>query len=203
MVVMPMKVALQQCVYSNPDVFIDTDAFTMTSFGTGDPNKTVTNQDIDTLIWSMSVVHLDVEKVADLVASRNGTNRWPVPVRATECAVYYCVKNIDAEVKGNKITENAAVTAGAKHGADSWKPLWQNLPEYYQPQNIPPADNLTASSFMQITPVSTARTLSLNSPDDSSKSQFRITQAPIKSISAHFQSTFKSADGGCEVAVSR
>ncbi|OBT70761.1 hypothetical protein VF21_10278 [Pseudogymnoascus sp. 05NY08] len=39
----------------------DDQKYTMTSFGTGNPNKTNTMRDIDTLIWSMSVIYPDVE----------------------------------------------------------------------------------------------------------------------------------------------
>ncbi|OBT81372.1 hypothetical protein VE02_10100 [Pseudogymnoascus sp. 03VT05] len=61
---------------------------TMTSFGTGNPNKTNTMRDIDTLIWSMSVIYPDVE------VANASSSMWPdVRQQAMECPIYYCVKD--------------------------------------------------------------------------------------------------------------
>lgn len=74
----------------------ESDVLKMTSFGTGSPEKTNRMQDLDTLIWSTSVIHFD------------GRGDWPdlLSLRAAECAVYCCIKTIDFKVEGNVIHEN-------------------------------------------------------------------------------------------------
>lgn len=78
--------------------------FLMSSFGSGDPDMTNSMQDIDTLIWSMSVIH----SVKSGPLSDSQGDRWPdVDMSAQECALYYCVKEIELSVHGNIIRENA------------------------------------------------------------------------------------------------
>jgi hypothetical protein len=90
--------------------------YTTTSFGTGNPNKTNTMTDIDTLIWSMSVIYPDVKRL-------NRSSLWPdVPLQAMECAIYYCVKNVTSSMEGNRLSESITEVNSVRD-PDSWQRL--------------------------------------------------------------------------------
>lgn len=93
--------------------------FLMTAYSTGNWNDTVALQQVNTLIRSMSVIYTDGEKL-DMMRAENSSSSerndqgfyewvvWPnVPVTATECALYFCVKEIQSQMVGNKLVENA------------------------------------------------------------------------------------------------
>ncbi|KAI0440957.1 hypothetical protein F4803DRAFT_525272 [Xylaria telfairii] len=64
----------------------------ITTLGTTDASETITMQDLDTLIWSMSILRVTPN-------STNSTAAWPnLPLSATECALYFCVKRYEAIV---------------------------------------------------------------------------------------------------------
>lgn len=119
----------------------------MTSYGTGDPNKTNSMQDLKNMIWSMSVIHLDdserlsrmeremspedeAEAEARLAGNvspfddpRAPLNNWPdSPALATECALYYCVASIDMAIKNNYVVQKISEVEDAVAKPDSWKP---------------------------------------------------------------------------------
>lgn len=76
----------------------------MPSFGTGDPAKTNRMQEINTLIWSMSIIYFE--------AKRTDYTRfaWPdMPLRAKECALYYCIKTIESKVDDNVIHDYCCI----------------------------------------------------------------------------------------------
>ncbi|KFY93393.1 hypothetical protein V500_03723 [Pseudogymnoascus sp. VKM F-4518 (FW-2643)] len=114
--------------------------YSITSFGTGNPNKINTMRDIDTLIWSMSVISPDVEAV------NASTSLWPdVRLQATECALYYCVKDVSSSMAGNQLLENITEATDAVRTPDSWHrgPEDSSLgPEY-----VPPPDEVNSLEF--------------------------------------------------------
>lgn len=100
----------------NPGVTVDDqDMYAMTAYSTGNWNKTITFRDVHTLIRSMSVKYLDGGKLRILEEESQGDDTeakvWRVwsqaPLTATECALYFCIKEIDTRVVGNQVQENA------------------------------------------------------------------------------------------------
>lgn len=108
------------CGFSPPIIAEESlEKLTMTSFSTGDPKKTNSMQDIDTLIWSMSIIHPDMESMTNSSKPYYDYD-WPgMTIRAAECAIYYCVKTIDSKVEGNIIHENITKATDTVRGPDS------------------------------------------------------------------------------------
>lgn len=164
--------------------------FSMTSFGTGDASKTNTMQDLDTLIWSTSTIHPDLEKIHGRGVHKRWIT-WPdVPVRATECALYYCVQRINTTVVGNDIRETAT-DAHAKRDPKSWQPVIKPF-KYYGPENLEAPDASDSIEFRKKNWAIDHTDLLLHFPDDSSKPVYTLSQKAVKSISAYFQSLFLS-----------
>lgn len=109
------------CYYFSPTIgHTSPTQLMMSSFGTGDPNKTNSMLDINTLIWSMSIIHLDIAKINNST-KREEVTKWPErPLLATECAVYYCVKTIDSTMEGNIIRENVNEATDAVRDPNSF-----------------------------------------------------------------------------------
>lgn len=83
---------------------------TMATYGTGNSSQTVAFQAYDLLIWSTTIL-----KVA------NVPGVWPrLPISATECALYYCVKTYKSEVKNGTVYE-ATILAPYERSAMSWQ----------------------------------------------------------------------------------
>ncbi|RYP87644.1 hypothetical protein DL769_000467 [Monosporascus sp. CRB-8-3] len=168
------------------DTFIY-DGIHMTSFGTGDPARTNSMQDIDTLIWAMSVIHMDLEKVKDPNAPPEMLI-WPTaPLIATECALYYCVKSIDSSVVGGQIIERSFEVTDAQRDPGSWQLEEVLESPLHEPQDIPPADEVDSLVFDPMWSSVQHTPLSLYFPKNITKEPYNITQAAVKSISAYFQ----------------
>ncbi|GME48285.1 hypothetical protein BKCO1_1130001 [Neofusicoccum parvum] len=154
-------------------------AMMMTTYGTGNASKTVSMQDLDTLIWSLGI----------LKASPNPTNdtaEWPyLPISATECALYYCINRYDTTVRNGTLHETATPVAGAKRAADSWQPV--DFPESWRPLN----DTMLASiEFDEYFSCIERSDLALEAPDGE---RFNVSQNAVDSISAYFKSTFETS----------
>lgn len=119
------------------------DAYALTAYSTGDWNKTVSLQDVNTLIQSMSVIYVDGEKL-DKMKAENSTSdddddgedpykwqKWPqAPVVATECGVYFCVKEIESRMEGNVLVETATE-------AENYQRVYgQGLIDDYEPSEV-------------------------------------------------------------------
>ena len=168
----------QDCKYSNGGTIDLQYRLRMTSFGTGNPNKTNTMQDIDTLIWSTSVIHPDVEKPGE---------EWPGSVHAMECALYYCVKTVDVSVHRNNLTEKAVEATDARLHPDSWLPKNENENE----ENEPDLEEYGPLEFNYLSAVIRRDPLVLHFPGNSSKPKYEIYDQAVSSISSHFQQLFK------------
>ncbi|KFZ16751.1 hypothetical protein V501_02077 [Pseudogymnoascus sp. VKM F-4519 (FW-2642)] len=125
--------------------------YTMTSFGTGSQNKTLTMKGVDTLIWSTSFIHPDVDAVtaASWPVGADGTRPplplgdllpnlpiWPeVPLQATECGLYYCVKAVDSRIEGNQLHENITEFSSKRGPAsdDPYSPAYITSPNASDP----------------------------------------------------------------------
>lgn len=123
--------------YKAPD---SQNTYALTSYSTGNRNKTVSMQDIETLITSMSVIYLDGEKVnkdSAVLWESKGEDRyertkWPnAQVTAKECAVYFCIKEIEAEIRGNELIENA------KEAESSRRVYYDEEERIYKADGIP------------------------------------------------------------------
>lgn len=153
----------------------------MSSFGTGNPNKTNSMQDIDTLIWSMSVIH----STNDGPLYDTPEERWPdVDLSAQECALYYCVKEIKLSVDGNIIQENATEVPDAKRDPASWASDVPG-PGAYAPENIPPDNELGSLEFDKFYSHYSRNELVLHFPDDPSKPSYSIFPQTVWSLN-HF-----------------
>ncbi|KAF5525544.1 hypothetical protein CGCA056_v003449 [Colletotrichum aenigma] len=101
------------------------ESYTTTSFGTGNPNKTVTMTDIDTLLWSMSIIYADIKALNASGALKDldpwseepqpPEVTWPnVSLKALECGLYYCAKRITSKVENGRLEETVAEIANTK-----------------------------------------------------------------------------------------
>lgn len=152
-----------------------------TSFGTGDPMKTSSMQDIDTLIWSMSMIHFEDNRQYD--------QTWPdIPLRATECALYYCVKTMNPSVTGNIIHDNASEAIDAVRDPDSWIISSREfIKENYAPENIPPDNGNATLEYDKRYSYARRNNLVLHFPDNSSKPQYELTARAVWALSQFFQ----------------
>src|SRR3569833_3071114 len=149
----------------------------MTTFGTANASETNSMLDLDTQIWSMSVL-----KTVPLDA--DGKTRWPdLPVTATECALFYCVKEYQTAVHSGVLREAATQSASAARNHFSWQPLDTRQPglERQSPaqlDSIAISANLTniQRSALQLT--------------TGTGGSFNFRQAAVDSISSFLHSTF-------------
>lgn len=154
--------------------------YTITSFGTGNPNKTNTMKDIDTLIWSMSVIYPDVKVVSA------SSSMWPdVRLEATECALYYCVKDVSSSMAGNQLLENITEATDAVRTPDSWH-RGPNDPSL-GPEYVPPPDEVNSLEFNPRYSAAGYSELVLQSKDNET---YKVSSASVMSISAYLQSLF-------------
>ncbi|RMJ27784.1 hypothetical protein PHISP_01357 [Aspergillus sp. HF37] len=152
-----------------------------TSFGTGDPMKTNSMQDIDTLIWSMSMIHFEENTQYD--------QTWPdIPLRATECALYYCVKTMNPSVSGNIIHDNASEATDALRDPDSWTTSPREfMKEVYAPENIPPDNGNATLEYDKRYSSAKRDNLVLHFPNNSSKPRYDLTDTAVWALSQFFQ----------------
>ena len=85
----------------------------MTMAGTPYPEKSIVMQDIDTLIWAQSAIKTDIPKDGEL---------WPdYAVHATECALYYCVREYSAKVTNGTLNEASVEIGDERRNPASWQ----------------------------------------------------------------------------------
>ncbi|RGP71209.1 carboxylic ester hydrolase [Fusarium longipes] len=191
----PYSGIFAKCDKEQPLVIYSDDKYVTTSFGTGNPNKTNSMKEIDTLIWSMSVIYPDVDWVNKTSPNNMGNKesdsiKWPdVPLHAMECALHYCVKTIDSAVEGNQLVENITEATEAIRDPDSW----QRFPERQDnlPENIPPDDEVDSLEFNSRYSTVGYSGLILKFPNNETESWYSINSDSVFSISAHFQQLFK------------
>lgn len=169
--------------YQNPHTSWIVAGPAMTSFGSGNPAKTNRMQDVDTLIWSTSMIYVDTVELGMASAA------WPdAPVRASECAVYYCVQNINTTVEGNTIYENTTEDTQAKRDPNSWQPKYSPLDEKYAPENLPPDHQMSSLEWDERYSAISREDLILYYPQNSSDSTYTLAETAVKPISAYFPS---------------
>ncbi|KAK6220136.1 hypothetical protein QIS74_05638 [Colletotrichum tabaci] len=174
--------------------------YTVTSYGTAIPSRTNTMKDIDTLIWSMSIIHPDMEALNKSVGftpgeydggSKAGLKLWPdVPLKATECALYYCVKNIDSKIEGNRLVENIAEAKDALRDPESF----QRYPELNNslPETVITEEANGTLEFDKYWSAVGYSDLRLWFPDNKTQNYFRISSGSVLAIGEHMQKLFRA-----------
>lgn len=158
---------------ANDDVF---GAVMMTTLGTGNASKTVSMQDLDTLIWAMSMIRVTEDKT-------NSSAAWPdLPHSAMECALHYCVNSYSAAVKDGILQENATKVVDATRASDSW-----------QPQSSEPLRNEISSSIAFDAYWSGFIRTDLTLVSPANNTRYNISQAAVNGIGSYFNSTFAAS----------
>jgi hypothetical protein len=193
----PYSGAGTECDEVKPSIIESDNKYITTSFGTGNPNKTNSMKEIDTLIWSMSVIYPDVDWVnktspnyINMWDEDSDSIKWPdVPLHAMECAVHYCIKTIDSAVQGNQLVENITEATDAIRDPDSW----QRYPELENnmSENIPPDDEVDSLEFNSRYSTVGYSDLRLKSPNNDTELWYSIESQSVFSISTHFQQLFE------------
>ncbi|KAF4890495.1 hypothetical protein CGCF415_v013704 [Colletotrichum fructicola] len=193
----------------------NSESYTTTSFGTGNPNNTVTMTDIDTLLWSMSIIYADIKALNASGALKDldpwseepqpPEVTWPnVSLKALECGLYYCAKRITSNVENGRLEETVAEIANTKRSEFSWdlpKNIYMNINDKYDripPEYRAPPDELRSLEFHKLWSVVTKNPLEIvkaSKEDDwqmqSSRNQVTIQSESVKSISAYIQTLFR------------
>jgi hypothetical protein len=157
----------------------------LTMSGTSNAEKTVSMKQLDTLIWSQSIIR-----------TKNFTlgGVWPdVPVEASECALYYCVKKFTASIQNGTLMETSS-TLSYRRSPDSWRfndgENYQGLSEATEKSvAFHPVNSWPDRSDLQLT---------------TSSSQFNISQSAVEGIGAFMQKTFTTClnfTGKCNAAL--
>lgn len=175
--------------------------YLVTSFGTENPNKTVSIRGIDTLIWPMSFIYPDIKayNISRLFENGDESKVWPnIPMLATETALYYCVKNVTASVVDNKFPEEVTEVLGVTRTIDSWDAalLDENNGDYQAPP-----EEARALVFASEWSARSYNDLQLQVPGHNTP--FYVTPMAIFSISAHLQRLFRWPEWHNSTAVRR
>lgn len=87
----------------------------MTIYGTSKPEETVSMGDINTLIWSVSILRVRNE-------TRTRSTPWnDTSVEALECALYYCVQSYDTGDVNGTLHENYVTVNESAREQNSWQ----------------------------------------------------------------------------------
>lgn len=154
-------------------------AVMMASLGTANASEAISAQELDTLIWSMSMIRADP-------ASTNTSAAWPdLPPLAMECALFYCINSYEITVTNGTLQATSTQVPDVIRVKDSWQPEGANADAIAGSQVE--IDNIAFNNSFSIIP----RTdLVLSSP--ATGNLFNISQTAIDSNSYYFQSTFAS-----------
>ena len=87
----------------------------MTSHGTGNASETNSLQDVDTLIWAMTIIRVPPSLTDDL-------STWPdIAIEAMECALYYCVNRYNSQVRNGTLQEQVTPNTELSRSSQSWQ----------------------------------------------------------------------------------
>ncbi|KAH0432167.1 hypothetical protein CcaCcLH18_06665 [Colletotrichum camelliae] len=165
--------------------------YTSTSFGTGNPNKTIMMKDIDTLLWSMSIIYADIKALNESGALDSDNEppevTWPnLSLKAIECALYYCIKTVESKVENARLAEVVTEAAGSRRDEYSWDSSIGN--SRLSPEYRAPLDEVRSLEFHKLWSVAdyTPLRIMLNS-----RERVTIESKSIKSIGAYIQGLFR------------
>lgn len=177
---------------------LDKPDYWMGTLNTGEPRKTVMMEELTTLIWSTSIIAIDTERM--YAASEDNPLRWPeIPIQASECALYYCVKSIKASVNNNILHERQAPATRFSMTQDSWKPIKDGryamelarMPHGVLVNNQLPDD----LQFDPYTPRIGRSDVSFRDTAESEGVAYNVTQVSVFSLSEYLLDIWKLADG--------
>ncbi|KAF6812582.1 hypothetical protein CMUS01_13026 [Colletotrichum musicola] len=188
-----------------------TSRFTSTTFGTGNPNKTVSMKGVDTLLWSMSFIYPNFAALSNsglfapsMLGSKGNQGNapavtWPtIKLDASECALYYCLKNVTSTVKVNELTESftefdgVTRTPGSRNDIGSSSQVQDLLRENARKSEFQaPADEARSLEFHKMWSVLGYNSLGLRDPSRPLLRSAEVQEDSIKSLSAHFQGLFR------------
>lgn len=156
----------------------------MTTLGTTNASRTLSMGDLDTLIWAQSSIIVDADP------DGNETRKWPdFDVKASECALYYCVRKYNATSRGGLMHLTSTIQEDDRRLADSW--------QFTQHPSI--AANLSKSVADSVAyhPFDSLMTRSdLQLGRQGSSSTWNISQTAIDGISANMQNVFATCRNG-------
>lgn len=164
-----------------------------TSFATGNPNKTVSMKNVDTLLWAMSLIHPNlnlpqgrgVPKGHNAIQKALGEMTWPEAsesLQATECAIYFCAKRMSSVVENGRLREEAIEVEGTERGFNSWEFSLRHTP--MPPPWAAPPDEERSLQFHPNWSAGHHNPLYILGPPPE---LFSVAANAIKSLSAHFQ----------------
>lgn len=156
----------------------------MTTLGTANATETINAPDLDTIIWSMSMIR---------VSPDGPTVAWPyLPLTAMECTLFYCVNSYKFETSNGNLTVASEQIMDARRAENSWKVI-------DSVEKVLDESELESIAFQSpLSEVFSRTDLMLVSP--ASGNRFNISQIAIDSISYYYQSTFSS--GLCDFNIS-
>lgn len=159
-------------------------AVMLATLGTAEASETTSTPELETLIWSMSMIRADPN-------DSNNTAAWPnFPVSAMECALYYCVKNYTFTVSGGTLREVSKEVTEMTRVKDSW-----GVGEGYA--SLMNKSQINSIAFDKI--VSAIHRSDLTLFSAASGRRFNISSVAVNSISSYFQSTFASQPHELEI----
>lgn len=153
----------------------------MTTYGTGNASATASFKDNDLLIWSTSILRLQKIAGPDL--------EWPdLPIEATECALYYCIKQYNASVYNGVLYENETTIQNVRRSPDSWQIQQTRYPGGPDPSRF---ENSTAVRSLEYSNQTAGLYWSDLMLESDSGSKYNVSQQGVHGTSAYFQNTFR------------
>lgn len=138
----------------------------------------------------MSMIHLDTAKITNS-SKADYAYEWPdIPLRAIECAIYYCVKSLDLTVDGNIIHESATEAADAVRDPDSF--TFSSDLDHVAPENIPPVNKSANLEYNELYAYVDRDNLVLHFPDNTTKPKYSIRDEAVWSLSQYIRDLFST-----------
>lgn len=157
---------------------LDTSSPFMTSYGTGNKNETVSLQEVDDLLWGMSFLRVTNQE----------KRPWPkVDLEATECGLYYCVKQYNATVRNGTLFETEKQVTSASRATDSWLP--QSDDDTRKLASLEWLDSLNFKDSLS----------SVQRSDLMLGDHFNLSQTAIDGISSFLQTNFAGEERNSEL----
>lgn len=147
---------------------------TMSAYGTGHPWHTVSFKEFDTLIWVTGILRA--------FPTVNVSASWPndFEAHATECGIYYCVKEYVVNITNNKVLETSTEVSSIRRAFDSW----QYSERVRQGLNASMLESLVFPSSRRAN----------NRTDLRLGDMYNVSQSAILSFSAFINSTFTRSE---------
>ncbi|KAF2971253.1 hypothetical protein GQX73_g2339 [Xylaria multiplex] len=146
----------------------------MTTFGTGNASQTLRMKQLNTLIWSMSIIRA--------ANSTHSSVIWPdVPIHATECALFYCINKYHNVVQNGDLIQEITPVESLRS------------PLSWQPENdigVAISDPTRASSIEFDDYYSYYTRSDLHLVSSETGHAFNISQNAVNGISSYFQQNF-------------